>query len=86
MSGTAPVHKMPKLIVVMAFEDDGEGGMRPAFEPREFQSEARARTEAAALAGRYAGVIAWSREAHPDIGEYGEPNVLYAFGQVPDME
>ncbi|WP_338608612.1 hypothetical protein V6617_01585 [Pelagibacterium nitratireducens] len=24
-----------RLIVVMAFEDDGEGNMRPAFDPRE---------------------------------------------------
>lgn len=35
-----------KLIVVMALEDDGEGGLRPAFEPREFQSEQRAKIEA----------------------------------------
>ena len=25
-----------KLIVVLAFEDDGDGGLRAAFEPREF--------------------------------------------------
>lgn len=75
-----------KLIVVMAFEDDGEGAMRPAFEPREFQSESRAKIEAGAMVGKYAGVIAWSREARPGVGEYGEPTVLFAFGQVPDME
>ena len=75
-----------KLIVVIAFEDDGEGGVRPAFEPREFQSEDRARREAGAMAGRYAGVIAWSRDAYPDTGDYGEPTILFQHGNVPDME
>lgn len=75
-----------KLIVVMAFEDDGEGGMRPAFEPREFQSEQRARTEAGSLVTTYPAVIAWSRTADPNLGEYGEPEILFSHGPVPDME
>ncbi|WMT90968.1 hypothetical protein [Pelagibacterium sp. H642] len=75
-----------KLIVVMAFEDDGEGGLRPAFEPREFQSEQRARIEAGSLVNSYPAVIAWSRQARPDIGEYGEPAILFQHGDVPDME
>ena len=75
-----------KLIVVMAFEDDGEGGVRPAFEPREFQNEQRAKIEAGAMVDRYAGVIAWSREARPDIGEYGEPTILFQYGLIADME
>nr|WP_116654913.1 hypothetical protein [Pelagibacterium sediminicola] len=70
----------------MAFEDDGEGGLRPAFDPREYQSEDRAKREAQAMVGAYPAVIAWSREAKPDIGEYGEPEVLFSFGPVPDME
>lgn len=75
-----------KLIVVMAFEDDGEGNMRPAFDPREYQSEQRAKIEAGSLINTYPAVIAWSREARPDIGEYGAPDVLFSFGPVPDME
>lgn len=75
-----------KLIVVMAFEDDGEGGLRPAFEPREYQSEQRAKIEAGALVNMYPAVIAWSRTADPNLGEYGEPEVLFSFGPVPDME
>ncbi|SDG75114.1 hypothetical protein [Pelagibacterium luteolum] len=75
-----------KLIVVIAFEDDGEGGMRPAFDPREFQSEDRAKREAGSLANHYPAVIAWSREAKPDIGEYGEPEVLFSSGPVPTMD
>lgn len=75
-----------KLIVVMAFEDDGEGNMHPALEPREYQSEQRAKIEAGSLVNTYPAVIAWSREARPDIGEYGPPEVLFSFGPVPDME
>ena len=75
-----------RLIVVMAFEDDGEGNMRPAFDPRECQSEQRAKIEAGSLINTYPAVIAWSREARPDIGEYGAPEVLFSFGPVPDME
>jgi len=31
-------------------------------------------------------VIAWSREANPALGEYGEPVTLFMAGEVPDME
>ena len=76
----------PKLVVVMAFEDDGEGGLRPAFEPREHQSEQRAKIEAGSLVDAFPAVIAWSREARPDIGEYGVPTILFKYGELPDME
>ena len=78
--------KAPKLIVVMAFDQDEEGELQPVFGPAEQQSEERAVRTAKALATKHAGVIAWSREANPDLGEYGEPTVLYQHGQVPDME
>lgn len=64
-----------KLIVVMAFEDDGDGGLRPAFEPREYQSENRARTEAGSLV---------NREPRPHKGEYGEPEVLQLWAGAGD--
>jgi len=32
------------------------------------------------LAPKHAGVIAWSREARPDVGEYGEPTTLFLSG------
>lgn len=38
------------------------------------------------IESQHAGVIAWSREANPAIGEYGEPTILYRAGEVPDME
>lgn len=78
--------KFPKLIVVMAFDPNEGGDLQPISEPMEQQSEERAIRTAKALAGKHAGVIAWSREARPDIGEYGEPTTLFQAGEVPDME
>jgi len=58
----------------------------PAFGPVDQQSEERAVRTAKALADKYARVIAWSREAHPDIREYGPPTTLSVSGHVPGME
>ena len=54
--------------------------------PAEFQSEDRATRVARSLVQKHAAVIAWSREANPTIGEYGEPTILFQHGDVPDME
>lgn len=75
-----------RLIVVMAFDRDEEGNLVSAFEPKQFTSEASARQTAEALSGKHAGVIAWSRTASPEVGEYGEPSELARYGDVPDME
>lgn len=75
-----------KLIVMMAFDRDDEGELRPAFEPREFQSSDRAIYQARLAATEHAGVIAWQREAHPDTGDYGDPEELFRSGDVPDMD
>lgn len=77
----------PRLIVVAAFDADEEGELRPApGYPAEQDSEERAKRVAQALAGRHTGVIAWSREADMQTGEYGPPTVLFKAGDVPDME
>jgi hypothetical protein len=76
----------PKLIVVLAFDRDEEGTLGPAFEPMQFETEDRARRFARDISGKHAGVIAWSRQADPDMGDYGEPVELARFGDVPDME
>jgi len=75
-----------KLIVFLAFNRDDEGQLQPAFEPREMPSEFAATTAARMAANKYAGVVAWSRTADPDIGEYGPPEVLFTAGDVPEME
>jgi len=78
--------KLPKLIVVMAFDLDEAGELQTVFGPQDYQSEDRAVRQAKLLAMQHAGVIAWSREANVDIGEYGEPTTLFQQGDVPDME
>ncbi|MER9524143.1 hypothetical protein NKI96_11210 [Mesorhizobium sp. M0292] len=81
-----PQPKMPKLIVVTAFDRDESGDLQPVFGPVEQQTEDRAIRTAKGLAGKHAGVIAWSRDANPSLGEYGEPTTLFVGGDVPDME
>ena len=77
---------MPKLIVLIAFDKNEDGELVPAFDPRQYDDEGRARREATAIAAKHAGVIAWSREADPAIGEYGEPTELFRSGEIPDLE
>ena len=81
-----PHAKTPKLIVVVAFDRLDDGELLTAFGPADQQSEERAIRLARTLATKHTGVIAWSREAHPDIGEYGPPTTLFVSGDVPDME
>ncbi|MBL0935209.1 MAG: hypothetical protein IBJ07_10695 [Rhizobiaceae bacterium] len=78
--------KLPKLIVVMAFDPDEAGDLQTVFGPQDYQSEDRAVRQAKLLADQHAGVIAWSREANVDVGEYGEPITLFQAGDIPDME
>lgn len=81
-----PQQKASKLIVVTAFDRDESGDLQPVYGPAEQQTEDRAIRTAKALSGKHAGVIAWSREANPTLGEYGEPTTLFVGGDVPDME
>lgn len=80
--------KPVKLIVLLAFVRDEEGELRPAFEPREIQSEDRAKMDARRMAGlgSYQGVIAWSRTADLVNGVFGDPVVLFQHGDIPDLE
>ncbi len=75
-----------RLIVVAAFDRNNDGELVPAFDPVAFDTEGRALRTAQALEGKHVGVVAWSREADPDIGEYGPPAIIYQFGDIPDME
>lgn len=70
----------------MAFERDEDGELRPAFNAQEMPSEFAAINRAKLMAKSYAGVIAWSRPAKPDVGEFGEPTVLFQSGDVPDLD
>ena len=77
-----------KLIVLLAFVRDEEGELQPAFEPRELQSEEKAKMDAKRMAalGTYEGVIAWSRSADLVNGEFGDPVVVFEHGNIPEME
>jgi hypothetical protein len=75
-----------KLIVLAAFNRNDDGELVPAFDPRQVDTEERATREARLMADQYAGVVAWSREADPAIGEYGPPAVLFVQGEIPDLE
>ncbi|TPI74963.1 hypothetical protein [Mesorhizobium sp. B2-8-9] len=81
-----PEQKKPKLIVVVAFDRGDDGELFPVYGPTDQQSEERAIRIASALASKHVGVIAWSRDADPALGDYGPPNTLFASGDVPDME
>ncbi|RUY82264.1 hypothetical protein EN974_37935, partial [Mesorhizobium sp. M7A.F.Ca.CA.001.12.2.1] len=57
-----------------------------AYGPTDQQSEDRAIRTAKGLSAGHAGVIAWSRDADPALGDYGPPTTLFVSGEVPDME
>ena len=75
-----------KLIVLMAFDENDDGDLIPALEPKQIDTEERAIREARALSSRHVGVIAWSRDADPALGEYGPPVELFKHGKIPDLE
>lgn len=75
-----------KLIVLAAFQKNEEGELVPAFDPRQVDTEERAKRDARLMADQYAGVVAWSREADPAIGEYGPPVIIFQSGEVPELD
>ena len=72
----------PTIHVVVAFKQT-ENGIE-AEPPLSFDSAAIAEAAARILAQSHAGVIAWSRMANSDAGEYGEPEVLTRLGTIPE--
>ena len=85
-TGQAPERKPKTLVVLMALVRDDEGDLQPAFEPREVVSEDKAMdARRMAAVETYAGVTTRSRTADLINGEFGEPVVLFAHGDVPEM-
>jgi hypothetical protein len=76
---------MPKvtLYVVQAFDTDADGEL-VAHQPQSCSSASLAKRTAEILAKDAAGVIAWSRDGDPDLGEYEEPRILFKAGLLPD--
>lgn len=77
---------LPRLIVLAAFDENDEGELLPAFEPRQVDNEMKAKMNAQAIAHLHAGVIAWSRTADLVNGEFGDPEIIFQRGKIPDME
>ena len=75
-----------KLIVLMAFDNGEDGELLPAFEAREMPDERRAISTAKEMSRRHAGVIAWMRDANPAAGEFGQSEVLFQDGEIPDLD
>jgi hypothetical protein len=86
--GQLPEPKVPKvkLIVLMAFDRGEDGDLLPAFEAREMPDKRRAIQMAKELSHRHGGVIAWSRDANPALGEFGVSEELFRAGEIPDMD
>lgn len=78
--------EMAKLVVVMAFKRNEDGELLAAMEPLQATSEGAAISRAKLLAADHDGVLAWSREADPAIGEYGEAVELFRSGEIPDID
>lgn len=84
---TEPAPTLPtRLIVVAAFDRGEDGELYPAFDAREMPDEDRAKRQARMLKDQHIGVLAWSRSADLVNGVFGEPEILAAYGEVPDME
>lgn len=80
-----PQQKMPKLIVVAAFDQDEEASFSRHLDPNisKRRKPPRARRTRWHI---HAGVVAWPREAGPTLGEFGPPTLLLRAGDVPGME
>nr|WP_271894210.1 hypothetical protein [Phyllobacterium sp. IY22] len=72
--------------MVIAFSRADNAQLVPAYDPMQFDTSEDATRMARYLAVKCAGVLAWSREAQPAIGEYGPPTILFQSGDVPELE
>jgi len=69
-----------------AFDKGDDGEIVPAFDPREMPDERRAVAAAKVAAATHVAAIAWKRAVRPDRGEFGEPEILFQHGPVPDLD
>jgi hypothetical protein len=69
---------------VQPFTRAARRGLLPKL-PQQFNDPDEATTKAAAIAGRYAGVVAYTMDVDEDRGEYSDPRNLLKIGDVPDF-
>ncbi|WP_136619710.1 MULTISPECIES: hypothetical protein [Mesorhizobium] len=70
-----------QIFVVTAFDLDESGVLIPSYKPAQPESEKDAIALASALAGKHAGVIAWSKPAGGTTKK-----VLFQRGDVGELE
>jgi hypothetical protein len=75
-----------RLIVVVAFSRTDNDKLVPTCDPMQFDTPEGAVRMARYLTAECAGVLAWSREAQPDIAAFCPPTVRFQSGEVPEME
>jgi hypothetical protein len=66
--------------IVVAFSRTDHSELVPAYPPMRFETAEDAVSMARYLAGKCAGVLAWSREI--DIADSGPPRILFQTGDV----
>jgi len=82
-----PLAKHPsRLVVLWAFDKGEDGELVPAWDAREMPDERRAVMQAKQIEHLHAGVICWAREANSASGDYGQSEVLYQHGSIPDLD
>lgn len=74
---------MSAMFVVLSYTKGNRGGLRPDL-PIQAQNTAHARRMAERLAAQKALVIAFMREGDPKTGEFEDPVLITALGDVPD--
>ncbi|MEJ6784630.1 hypothetical protein [Aminobacter sp. Piv2-1] len=74
-----------KPAVVMAFNRDEQGGLTPAFPPREMQNQDAAVRFAKMIEDHHAGVVVWVGSTGTPADDRSPEIVLYRHGDVPGM-
>jgi hypothetical protein len=75
--------KMETIHVVQPF-DRGKNGLIPS-QVLQFKTADEAARRAGLLAGKHAGIVAYSMDVDEDSGDYGTPRVLFESGDVPEL-
>lgn len=74
---------MVTYFVVQAYQAGKNGYLIPD-EPRELPTVRQAELTARLLAAERPAVIAFSRSGDPVIGEWGDAEIIYQAGELPD--
>ena len=74
---------METIHIVQPF-DRVRNGLKPG-QVAQFKTADEAARRAALMAGKHAGVVAYSMDVDEESGDYGTPRVLFESGDVPEL-